>query len=281
MIAEASLASKLSVALATARMRLMLVSRYKGQLFTEILIPIVFASMPILLGRATAGDAAEANFLANTGTSNYIGYMLIGSSTFLIVSFAFWLVGYWLRFEQETGTLEAIYLTPTSRVWNAAGVSLYSAVRSLISGSIAYFVGSLIFGVNPFQGEMLLALAFVLVGLLPLFGMTLMFGALVLKVKEANALINLMQWSVSLLMGVFFPVAVFPPLMRALALAFPPTWMVNGVRSALLGVGFFFGEWYLDFAVLWAFLLIAPLLGYWVFAGMERHVRRHAGMGEY
>lgn len=281
MIAEIRLSSKLSVVLATARMRLMLVSRYKGQLFTEILIPIVFASMPILLGRATAGDAAEANFLANTGTSNYIGYMLIGSSTFLIVSFAFWLVGYWLRFEQETGTLEAIYLTPTSRVWNAAGVSLYSAVRSLISGTIAYFVGSLIFGVNPFQGEMLLALAFVLVGLLPLFGMTLLFGALVIKVKEANALINLMQWSVSLLMGVFFPVAVFPPLMRALALAFPPTWMVNGVRSALLGVGFFFGEWYLDFAVLWAFLLIAPLLGYWVFSGMERHVRRNAGMGEY
>lgn len=281
MIAEASLSSKLSVVLATARMRLLLVTRYKGQLFTEILIPIVFASMPILLGRATAGEAAEANFLANTGTANYIGYMLIGSSTFLIVSFAFWLVAYWLRFEQETGTLEAIYLTPTSRVWNAAGISLYSAVRSLISGSIAYFVGSLIFGVNPFQGELLLALAFVLVGLLPLFGMTLLFGALVVKLKEANALVNLMQWSVSLLMGVFFPVTVFPPLMRALALAFPPTWMVNGVRSALLGVGYFFGEWYRDFAVLWAFLFIAPLLGYWVFTGMERNVRGNAGMGEY
>jgi ABC-2 type transport system permease protein len=281
MLAEPSLRSKLSVVVATARMRLMLVTRYKGQLFTEILIPIVFASMPILLGRATAGDAAEANFRANTGTDNYVAYMLIGASAFLIVSFAFWLVGYWIRFEQETGTLEAIYLTPTNRVWNAAGVSLYSAVRSLISGSIAYFVGSLIFGINPFQGELLLALAFVLVGLLPVFGMTLIFGALVLKVKEANALINLMQWSVSLLMGVFFPVAAFPPLMRALALLFPPTWMVNGVRSALLGVGYFFGTWYRDFAVLWAFLLIAPLLGYWVFTGMERHVRRHEGVGQY
>lgn len=280
-IAEPNLRSKLSVAIATANMRLRLVSRYKGQLFTEILIPIVFASMPILLGRATGGDAAAANFQANTGTENYVAYMLIGSSTFLVVSFAFWLVGYWIRFEQETGTLEAIYLTPTSRVWNAAGVSLYSFIRSLLSGAVAYFLGSLLFGVNPFQGELLIAGAFILVGLIPLFGMTLFFGALVLKVKEANALVNMMQWSISLLMGVFFPVTVFPPLMRALALAFPPTWMVNGVRSAMLGVGYFFGNWYQDFAVLWAFLLIAPLLGYWVFTGMERRVRSREGVGEF
>jgi ABC-2 type transport system permease protein len=177
--------------------------------------------------------------------------------------------------------LEAIYLTPTSRVWNAAGIALYSAIRSLISGSVAYMIGSLIFGVNPFQGQLLLALAFILIGLIPLFGMTLMFGALVMKVKEANSLVNLMQWTVSLLMGVFFPVSVFPPLMRLLALAFPPTWMVNGVRSALLGVGYFFEEWYLDLAVLWGFLLIAPLLGFWVFSGMERNIRRREGVGEY
>jgi len=281
MIAEASLGSKLSIVLATARMRMLNVSRYKGQLFVEILIPIVFAAMPILLGRAAGGEAAEVNFQRNTGTANYPAFMLIGSSTFLIVSFAFWLVGYWIRFEQETGTLEAIYLTPTSRVWNAAGIALYSAIRSLISGSLAYLIGSLIFGVNPFQGQLLLALAFILVGLVPLFGMTLIFGALVMKVKEANSLVNLMQWTVSLLMGVFFPVAVFPPLMRLLALAFPPTWMVNGVRSALLGVGYFFNEWYLDLAVLWGFLLIAPLLGMWVFSGMERNIRRREGVGEY
>ena len=281
MIAEASLGSKLSIVLATARMRMLNVSRYKGQLFVEILIPIVFAAMPILLGRAAGGEAAEVNFQRNTGTANYPAFMLIGSSPFLIVSFAFWLVGYWIRFEQETGTLEAIYLTPTSRVWNAAGIALYSAIRSLISGSLAYLIGSLIFGVNPFQGQLLLALAFILVGLVPLFGMTLIFGALVMKVKEANSLVNLMQWTVSLLMGVFFPVAVFPPLMRLLALAFPPTWMVNGVRSALLGVGYFFNEWYLDLAVLWGFLLIAPLLGMWVFSGMERNIRRREGVGEY
>ena len=275
-----SLGSRLSAVLATARMRLQLVSRYRGQLFVEVLIPIVFASMPILLAQANPGSAG-ANFQRNVGTANYVAYMLIGSSAFTVVSFAFWHTGYWLRFEQETGTLEAVYLAPTGRIWMAAGVSLYSAARALLSGSLAYLIGSWVYGVNPIQGQLALAAAFVLVGLVPLFGMTLLFGALILRVKEANSLVNLMQWAISLLMGVFFPVAVFPPLMRALALLFPPTWMVNGVRSALLGVGYFFGTWYRDMGVLWAFLLLAPLLGYSVFTRMERSIRRQEGMGTF
>ncbi len=277
----ATLRSRLSIVRASTRMRLLTISRYPGQLVLDIFIPIVFAAMPILLGRATAGDAAEANFARNTGTANYVAFMLIGSSVFTIVSYAFWHIANWVRWEQETGTLEGLYLVPVHRLWLAAGVAVYSAGRSIVSALAAYLVGSLIFRVNPLQGDVLLALLFILVGLVPLFGMAFLFGAVILRFKEANALINLMQWAVSLMMGIFFPVAVFPPLMRLLAWLFPPTWMVNGVRSALLGVGFFFGTWYQDLAILWAFLFISPLLGAWVFTRLERGIRQRHGVGEY
>lgn len=266
---------------ASLRMRLITGSRYRGQLLVDVMIPIVFAAMPILLGRAMGGNAAASNFDHNTGTTNYVAYMLIGSSVFTIVSYAFWNVAYWLRWEQETGTLEALYLTPTSRFWLAAGVATYSALRSLLSCSIAYWIGCWLFKVNPLQGDLLLALVFIAVGMIPLFGMTFLFGALVLKVKESHALIGLMQWVVSLLMGVFFPVAVFPPLVRLVALLFPPTWMVNDVRSSLLGIGYFFGHWYIDLAVTWAFLFLSPLLGYWVFRRVEHGIRRNEGVGQF
>ncbi len=275
------LRSKLSVVLAAARMRLLTISRYPGMLSMDIIVPIVLASMPILLGRAAGGDQAGATFAANTGTDNYVAYMLIGASVFTIVANSFWHIAWWLRWEMETGTLETLYLTPTNRIWIAAGTALYSMMRSTTSGIVAYLIGSFIYRVNPFQGELLLAFLFILVGLLPLYGMTLIFGAIVLKVKEANALIGLMQWVVAFLMGVFFPLAVLPPAVRLLAMAFPPTWMTNGVRSALLGVGFFFGEWYLDLAVLGVFLMIAPLLGYWVFGRVEANVRRNEGVGQF
>jgi ABC-2 type transport system permease protein len=276
-----SLRSNFSILLASARMRLVTVSRYPGQVLLDVLIPIFFAALPILLGRATSGPFAGQVFAENTGTSNYVAYMLIGSCVFTIVSFAFWHMAYWLRWEQESGTLEALYLAPTHRIWVAGGTALYSCARSLISALVAYFLGSWLLKAAPVHGEALLAVIFILVGMIPLYGLTLLFGAVILKVKEANSLVGLMQWGVSFLMGVFFPIVFFPPLLKVLSLLFPPTWMVNGARSAMLGTGYFFGTWYLDLAVLWTFLFIAPYFGYWVFTRVEVNVRRNEGMGQF
>ena len=272
---------KFSAALAETRLRLLNISRYPGQLIMEFIIPIVFAAMPILLGQATAGDDAAANFAANTGTANYVAYLLIGANVFNIVTSAFWHIAYWVRFEQETGTLEAVYITPTSSAVLIAGVSLYSALRSTGTAIVAFLLGSLIFRVNPFQGDIILALLFIFIGLIPLYGIAFIFGALVLKIKESQSVLNLMQWIVSFLMGIFFPVTVLPPLLRLVAQLFPPTWMMNGVRSALLGVGFFLENWYLDMAVLWAFLLFAPLFGMWVFSRTEGNLRSNQGIGQF
>jgi ABC-2 type transport system permease protein len=270
-----------SAALAEARIRLLHMTRYPGQLALEIVIPLIFAAMPMILGRAIPGGDPSARFEANTGTANYVAFLLVGSTAFVIVTRAFTDIASWLRFEQETGTLEAVYLTPTSAVTLATGVALYSAARSTGTGLIAYLLGSLVFRVNPLEGNVLLAFAFILVGLTPVYAMAFLFGALVIKVKESNELVAVMQWLVCFLMGVYFPVAVLPPLARGLALAFPPTWMVNGVRSALLDVGYFFGTWYADLAVLWVFLLLTPMLSVWLFRRVERNIRRHEGMGAF
>ncbi|GAB4479467.1 MAG: hypothetical protein Kow0088_20400 [Anaerolineales bacterium] len=271
----------LSVVFASARMRLVTITRYPGEVILDTFIPIVFAAMPILLGRAMGGENAAAAFQRNSGSANYVAYLLIGSSVFTLVSFAFWHVAYWLRWEQESGTLEALYLAPIHRIWVAAGTALYSCGRALFAALSAYLLGALIWRFNPLQGELGLALLFILVGFPSLYGLTLLYGALILKVKEANALVGLMQWAVSFLMGVFYPISIFPPLLKAIAFLFPPTWMTNGVRSALLGVGFFLGHWYLDLAILWGFMLLAPLFGYWVFSGVENNVRRNEGIGQF
>ena len=280
LVGRPTFAQNLSAALAETRIKLVRMSRYPGQLVLDVIIPIVFAAMPMLLGRAGGNDAI-ANFQANTGTANYAAYLLIGSNVFMIVTMAFWTIAYWLRDEQETGTLEALYLTPTASITLISGVALYSAIRSVVSTLIAYSLGCLVFGVNPIQGDVLLALMFILSGLIPLYALAMLFGALVLKVKESNALIGLIQWVISFLMGVFFPVAVMPPALRFVALLFPPTWMTNGVRSALLGVGFFFEKWYLDMAVLWVFLLFTPLFSLWVFRRVERGIRKNEGVGQF
>jgi ABC-2 type transport system permease protein len=282
MSATAGLAPRASAAWAQAWVRLLNISRYPGQIALEILMPILFATMPMLLARATgSGAAAATNFAANTGTRNYVAYLLIGSNVFILVTRAFWDVAYWLRYEQSTGTLETVSMAPVDKLTLAAGVALYSTVRSLLAGTAAYTIGCLLFGVNPLQGDVLLAGAFVLLGLVPLYGLSLLFGALVLRFKETNSLVNLLQWGASFLMGVYYPVTVLPRFLRAAAMLFPPTWVIQGARAAMLGLAYYLGHWYLDLAVLGVFLVAFPLLGAWVFRATERGLRRKAGIGDF
>lgn len=264
-------------------MRFRVMSRYPGGTLFDIVMPTFIAAMPILLGQAIGGTAgqAAANFARNTGTANYVAYLLIGSNVFMMVSGTLWNVGYWLRREQETGTLEALYLAPTGRGSILLGISLYGMARVLFNFVVAFALGSLVFRVNPLQGDILLAIVFLLVGFIPLFGISLLYGALILRIRAANALIQLAQWGISFLMGLFFPIAIFPAWLRFVALAFPPTWMNNGVRASLLGVGFFFEHWYLDLAMLGIFSVLTPWLGYWLFTRTERSIKRSEGVGEF
>lgn len=280
-MADLEIGATISTVLATARNRALHLSRYPALLLSEMLIPIIHAVMPILLGKAVAGQQAAANFASNTGTENYVTYLLLGSITFIIVSRAFWDLAYWLRFEQETGTLEALYLTPYSRLAVASGVALYSAVRSLLTGMLSFVIGSAIFQLNTFKGDLLIAVAFLLVGAVSVYALAFLFVAFMLQVKESQRLAGVVQWGVSFLAGVYFPARALPDLLRGLAFLLPPTWMINGVRGAILNTGYFFRTWYLDLAALWGLLLLLLMLSSPVFRHVEMKMRQNDGFGGF
>ncbi len=264
--------------------RLKIIARYRGSLFLEALLPVTFAAMPILMGTAVAGADAAENFNANVGTqgpNDYLLYMLVGADLFMVVTIMLWVVAFWIRREMESGTLESLYLAPARRFHIVSGITAYAFLRSMVAFVIALVVGSLILGVDFLRGDIWLMVAFLVLGLLPLWGLSFVFGAIIMKLKEANSVVNLLQWVFSFLMGVFFPIRVLPPALQALAYAFPPTWMAQDVRASLLGLDYFLQAWYLDLAVMWAFALMMPLLGYAVFLGTERRMRRREGVGQY
>jgi ABC-2 type transport system permease protein len=270
------------------RARLKIITRYKGAVLLESIIPVIFAGLPILLGSAVAGSeqAAADNFFKYTGTAgqstaDFRLYMMMGSNTFMVVSLMLWLIGYWVRREQETGTLEALYLAPAKRLHILTGVTSYTLVRSLIAFVTATVLGSLLFQVNPLSGSFGAALAYLLLGIPALWGISFFFGALVMRIKEANSVIQLLQWVLAFAMGVYFPVTVFPLLLRWTAMAFPPTLMNDAIRSSLLNISSIYGPWYVVLALMLIAAWTVPLLGYEFFGLVERRVKRDQGVGQF
>ncbi|MFX0208132.1 MAG: ABC transporter permease [Candidatus Hodarchaeota archaeon] len=267
-----------------ARSRIIL--RYKGFVAFDVLIPILISAMPILMGNAIAGSpsAAAANFAANTGTDNHTFYILIGSCLMMVCSGALWQFGFWFRREQMTGTLETLYLVPASRFNILMGISLYVAVRSIITFVLALLIGNFVFGVSFslfLSYDFLIALTFIILGLIPMFGMGFLFGALILQIKEAQPLLNLFQWVIYLLVGSFYPITALPIFLRIFSYLFPPTWVTQGVRASLLELEFFLETWYLDLAIVFMFALLVPYLGYWLFTQIEQNLQKNQGIGEY
>ncbi len=282
-LTEISPLNSLRLTLHVTKIRFRILSRYKGWFAFDFIMPIIMAALPILIGVSVAGSAANAGdaFKEHTGTSNYVIYMLVGSIVMMAVDTALWQVGNWLRWEREVGTIESIYLSPAQRLEILSGVSLYSGLRSMFAFVGAYILGCLLFGINPFQGNMLIAMLFMVAGMLPMWGLAFFYGAFILKVREAGSLINILAWGMAFLMGAYYPITVFPMTLQYIALSFPPTWMANGVRASLLGVSYFLGAWYWDLGVLLIYSVIMPLLGVWAFVFVERRIKRNEGVGKF
>lgn len=270
--------------------KLKITARYKGMLLMSIFLPILFSILPVFFGIAVAGSGAQAaqNFQNNTGmgghggTANYQFFMLLGGCTFSIVVLMMWDVGFWIRDEQLTGTLESLYLAPSKRFYVVCGVTLFSVTESVLIFFTSLGIGCALFQINPFSGgSLFIAAAFLFVGIMPLFGIAFIFGSLVLKIKEAGSLINLMQFVISFFMGVFYPISILPRYLRYISYAFPPSWLTNGLRASLLDLSYFLDAWYLDVAVLAVFCFLAPLFGYMIFKRTETTIRRNEGIGQY
>lgn len=282
-IALPSLRSSARAAWAVFKMRMRVISRYPGMLVMDVISPLIVAMFPILIGIGVAGDltTAETNFAANTGTTNFILYMVIGTVIYSVVNFSMWFFGFFIRREQQSGTLEAVYLTTTSRATMLVGTSLYVSFRSCLYGMVSLLLVSLLFGLNPLQGDVFLAFIFLALGLVPIFGMNLFFGSLILKYKEVGSLLSLLQWVIAFLMGMYFPVTVLPLFIRMIAALLPPTWVVNGVRASLLETSYLLDGWYLDIAILSAMWFIVPAIGFYIFTKIENNLRKNQGIGTF
>lgn len=249
---------------------------YPGWFLLDIFIPILITIIPLLLSRAAGGGV-----IAGLGpASNSAAFLLIGANVFLLTLRAFWDIGLWLENEQRSGTLEMLFLAPCDRRWIIAGIALFNLARGLLNFCLSFALGCILFGIDPFQGSLPLALLFMAAGTVPLYALALLFGALVLRFKESDALVQIAQSLLALLVGVYYPIGILPPLLRGAALLLPPAWITHDMRAALLDTGYILQAWPRDLAVLAGMCLLLPPLANALLRRTETALRRNGGLRE-
>jgi ABC-2 type transport system permease protein len=275
------LAAELRALWMVTRKEWLYLRRYPTWIVQMFVWPLIFPMGYILSARALAGpdQSGLALFISRTGISDYLGYIVVGTTVWMWQNVVLWNVGFQLRNEQFRGTLETNWMTPTWRFSFLLGPSLMQLATMLIFLVISAFEYGLLFGVR-LNGSLPLIGLVVLASIPSIYGLGMAFASLVIAVKEAQNFVFLVRGLVMIFCGVTFPVALLPGWMQTAAAFLPQTYMMRAFRQAALA-----NASLTDLAPdLWALLGFGALLlaaGYLLFQRMERRSRRTGAIGSY
>jgi len=179
--------------------------------------------------------------VADEFASFLVAYLVIGTLMWGFMSGIFNNLSEMIAWERWEGTIEYTFMAPVRRIVQMTGQMIFSVIWSLIFTSVVGLVLALFFDIDLRQADLLGALVIMLVGSLSIVGIGVIGSILPLLYPERGAqLIHIIQAALLLVSGVYYPVEVLPHWLQTVSQFSPATYVLNGMRYALLpdaGVG--------------------------------------------
>ncbi|WP_373899015.1 ABC transporter permease [Haloimpatiens sp. FM7315] len=266
---------------AIMRREFILMVRYPTWIIQMIIWPLIFPLMYILsaLGFAGPDKSSLSVFNSITGTSNYTGYLVIGTMAWMWVSTTMWGFGTCLREEQMRGTLESNWLCPIKKFDFLVGECLMDILNSILVTVISILEYRFIYGVH-FSSNVLYWILIYLVMMPGIYGLGTMFASLVLWAKEANPAVHLVRGFMMIVCGITFPIAITPLWLQSIAKAVPFTYGITAARQ-LMVMGNSLKEASYNVFMCLILGLILLILGRVSFLYTEKRVKNQGALGRY
>jgi ABC-2 type transport system permease protein len=182
----------------------------------------------------------EAQMQANGGGTqegqlDLVLYLGIGTVVWAYLRAVFANVGEMVAWERWEGTIEYTMMAPISRLAHMLGVSLFSIIYGLARSALLLGVLTLFFSVDLSNANLGGAALILLVGSVSFLGFGIMAAVLPLLFPERGEEMTFVISSILLLVsGVYYPISVLPDWMEPLATISPATYVLEGMRAALL-----------------------------------------------
>jgi len=204
-----------------------------------------------------------------------VAYLVIGTLIWGFMSGIFNNLSEMIAWERWEGTIEYTFMAPVRRIVQMSGQMAFSVLYSTIFTCIVGLALALFFKIDLSKADLLAALVILLVGSISIVGIGIMGSILPLLYPERGAqLIHIIQAALLLVSGVYYPVDVLPSWLQFLAQFSPVTYVLDGMRYALLPdseVGSPLGEVVPPLVV---FGVVLMPLGVWLFQKAEQHAKR-------
>jgi ABC-2 type transport system permease protein len=201
-------------------------------------------------------------------------YLLVGSLVWSYLAVVFDAIGEMIAWERWEGTIEYTFMAPVPRLTHLLGMCGATLVRALgfsvaILAAVALFVP-----VDLSHANVASALVLLATGAVAFIGLAI--GSAVfplLWTEKGLQMAYIVQAVVLLVSGVYYETNVLPAWMQPLSFISPATYVIRGMRDALLDGADLAHVW----PNLWPALLVGAIsipLGMRAFLWAERHAKR-------
>jgi ABC-2 type transport system permease protein len=207
-----------------------LVKRYWGWELVWLAYSVANALSITFIGAGTEAVTGQA-----IDTEYMILYLLVGTLVWHYLSVVFENVSELIAWERWEGTIEYTFMAPISRFTHMVGQTLFSLVYGLLHTSIILGVVVLFFHLDLSEANLSGGLLMLVAGSLSFVGLGILASVMPLLFPERGAqMTHVIQALLLLVSGVYFPVSVLPNWMQVLARLSPATYVLAGMRAALL-----------------------------------------------
>ncbi len=250
-----------------------LVKRYWGWEIVWIAYTIANSLAVVLIARGVNG-AVEGEKLSGADVDRLVLFLAIGALVWHYLAVVFEVVSEMISWERWEGTIEYTFMAPVRRATHMVGTTLFSVVYGFLHTAVILVVIVVVFDVNMENANYPAAAAVLVVGSLSLIGIGIMGAVLPLLYPERGSqMTHVIQAGLVLISGVYIMPSEMPEPLATLSMFSPATYVLAGIRAALIEGAGLSQLWPILVGLFIAGLVLVPV-GIRVFGWGERYAKR-------
>ena len=199
---------------------------------------VVWIAYAIVNSLAVTFIAEGSEEIAGTSAGNisrFTLYLMIGTLVWHFLSVIFTVVSEVIQWERWEGTIEYTLMAPVNRSVHLIGQTFFGIVYGLLTTLLIGAVVAAFFRVDLTDANLLGAFGVLLLGSIPLIGISIFASILPLLYPERGAqMTHIVQAAFLLVSGIYYPITVLPGWMQVLSRISPITYVLDGVRAAIM-----------------------------------------------
>ncbi len=238
------------------------------------LVWLVYGAVNTLAVTFIANQVGDSGAIDKAHVQRLVLFLLIGTLVWAYLSAVLDDISLVVQWERWEGTIEHTLMAPVERWLHLAGMVLFGIMHAVLRTALIFLIAMPFFSIDLGQANWLAAGAVLFVGSFSVGGLAILAGVLPLLYPERGQQMSMMiQAFVLLVSGVYYQVDVLPAWLQAVSHVSPATYILNGIRGAVIDGKSVFDVWR-ELAALAAFGVVLIPGGMAVFAIAERWARK-------